>query len=95
MNYTVIVPFYNEEKNISTFNSELIKNIKKSTNNIRNFEIIYIDDGSKDKTFEELKKLQNNSFDTLLIKHRTNLSQSAALKQRFETFEADKNPRPG
>tara|TARA_Y100000590_G_scaffold88179_1_gene98991 strand:- start:4519 stop:5475 length:957 start_codon:yes stop_codon:yes gene_type:complete len=79
MNYTVIVPFYNEEKNISIFNSELIKNIKKNANNSRNFEIIYIDDGSKDKTFEELKKLQNNSFDTLIIKHRTNLSQSAAL----------------
>ena len=79
MNYTVIVPFYNEEKNISTFNSELIKNIKKNANNNRNFEIIYVDDGSKDKTFEELKKLENNSFDTLIIKHRTNLSQSAAL----------------
>ena len=29
MNYTVIVPFYNEEKNISSFNEELLKNLKK------------------------------------------------------------------
>jgi len=29
MNYTVIVPFYNEAKNISSFNNELINNLKK------------------------------------------------------------------
>ena len=79
MNYTVIVPFYNEEKNISSFNNGLINNLKKNSNNNRNFEIIYIDDGSKDNTFNELKKLDSNTFETTVIKHRTNLSQSAAL----------------
>ena len=79
MNYTVIVPFYNEEKNISSFNIGLINNLKKNSNNNRNFEIIYIDDGSKDNTFNELKKLSTNTFETTIIKHRGNLSQSAAL----------------
>ena len=79
MNYTVIVPFYNEEKNISSFNDELLKNLKKIDNKKTNFEIIYVDDGSQDNTFEELKKIKNDFFETLIIKHRTNLSQSAAL----------------
>ena len=79
MNYTVIVPFYNEEKNISSFNNELINNLKKINNEKRNLEIIYIDDGSNDETYNELKKLKTNTFDTLIIKHRTNLSQSAAI----------------
>jgi len=79
MNYTVIVPFYNEEKNISSFNNGLINNLKKITNTDRNFEIIYVDDGSKDNTFVELKKLTSNICETIIIKHRTNLSQSAAL----------------
>ena len=57
MNYTVIVPFYNEEKNISSFNNGLVNNLKKISNTNRNFEIIYIDDGSKDNTFSELKNL--------------------------------------
>ena len=54
MNYTVIVPFYNEEKNISSFNNGLINNLKKIDSSNRNFEIIYVDDGSKDNTFAEL-----------------------------------------
>ena len=79
MNYTVIVPFYNEERNILSFNKELINNLKKFTNEKRSFEIIYIDDGSYDKTFNELENLDTDSLETLLIKHRVNLSQSAAL----------------
>ena len=78
MNYTVIVPFYNEEKNISSFNNGLINNLKKIDSSNRNFEIIYVDDGSRDKTFDELKKL-TNSYETLIIKHKNNFSQSAAL----------------
>ena len=79
MNYTVIVPFFNEEKNISSFNKELINNLNKIDNGKRDLEIIYVDDGSSDKTFEELKKLNSNTFETLIIKHRTNFSQSAAI----------------
>tara|TARA_B110000438_G_C15736936_1_gene616735 strand:+ start:386 stop:1342 length:957 start_codon:yes stop_codon:yes gene_type:complete len=79
MNYTVIVPFYNEEKNISSFHTSLIKNIDKVNNEKRNFEIIYIDDGSKDETFSELKKINNNLYETLIIQHRSNYSQSAAI----------------
>ena len=79
MNYTVIVPFYNEAKNISSFNNELINNLKKIDNGKRNLEIVYVDDGSSDETFNELKKLSTNTVETLIIKHHTNLSQSAAI----------------
>ena len=79
MNYTVIVPFYNEAKNISSFNNELIKNLKKIDNDKRNLEIVYVDDGSSDETFNELKKLSTNTIETFIIKHHANLSQSAAI----------------
>ena len=79
MNYTVIVPFYNEAKNISSFNNKLINNLKKIDNEKRNLEIVYVDDGSSDETFNELKKLSTNTVETLIIKHHTNLSQSAAI----------------
>ena len=82
MNYTVIVPFYNEEKNISSFNDDLVKNIKKIDNKNRNFEIIYVDDGSQDKTFDELKKLNSNSINTIIIKHRTNKNKGKNKEKR-------------
>ena len=47
MNYTVIVPFYNEEKNVSRFNNELIKNLEKSNTNNRIFEIGIYDHENK------------------------------------------------
>ena len=59
MNFSVIVPFYNEEKNINTLHKELtlsLKGIRKK----HKFELIYIDDGSHDKTCKELLKLKKN-----------------------------------
>ena len=73
MNYSIIVPFFNEEDNIFQINEE-INNItaKYSLEQKRNFEIIYVDDGSEDNTFEELKKTKNNKCKTKLIRHNKN-----------------------
>jgi len=80
MNYSIIVPFFNEEDNIFQINEE-INNItaKYSLEQKRNFEIIYVDDGSEDNTFEELKKTKNNKCKTKLIRHNKNYSQSSAI----------------
>ena len=44
MNFSIIVPFYNEQKNISIFHREILKIINKIEKKHK-FEIIYIDDG--------------------------------------------------
>ena len=52
---SVVIPVYNEEKNVAELHSELLevfKNLEKP------FEIIFINDGSADKTLLELKKLK-------------------------------------
>ena len=54
MKLSVIIPCHNEEKNIFLFYDEF-KNAFKYYKNT--FELIFIDDGSKDNTFKELKKL--------------------------------------
>ena len=38
----------------------------------RNFQLIFVDDGSNDKTFEKLKSKDFNDFSTILIKHKDN-----------------------
>ena len=79
MNYSIIIPFYNEEKNIESLNSELnlvLNNIKDPK---KNFEIIYVDDGSYDNTFEELKLTIKNKIKTIIAKHEFNYSQSSSI----------------
>jgi len=80
MDYSIIVPLYNEEKNVKLLNKELVHSIielKKAKKN--EFQLIFVDDASEDNTFDELKKFSTNPIETLIIKHRINLSQSAAL----------------
>lgn len=93
MNYSIIVPLYNEEKNVKLLNQELVHSIielKKTKD--REFELIFVDDGSKDNTFNELRSLNNKAeIQTIIVKHRKNISQSAALltgigKSKYENL---------
>ena len=54
---SVIVPCYNEEENVSYFYEELLKQEHALTERGIELELIYVDDGSKDKTAEEVRKL--------------------------------------
>ena len=77
MNYSIIIPVFNEEENIFKLNQEISNVIKE--NQTDNFQLIYVDDCSTDQSFDKLKKLTNN-FKTKIIRHRINLSQSDALR---------------
>ncbi len=67
---TVIIPAYNEEDTIG----KTIKSVEKS--NYPDFEVIVIDDGSKDKTFEIAKKLENGR---VRVFHKENGGKGTAL----------------
>ena len=79
MNYSLIIPFYNEENNIENLIKKILINLKKLKNSDRNFQLLFIDDGSQDQTFEKLKSNVSKEFDTVLIKHKNNYSQSSAI----------------
>ena len=49
-------------------------------NNDKNFELILVDDGSTDKTFEVLLSLKEK-YSFKIIRHKSNLSQSIATLQ--------------
>ena len=53
----MIVPSYNEEENIEDFYEELMKNTAFFQSRELDVEVIYIDDGSKDRTVEKVKEL--------------------------------------
>lgn len=74
---SIIIPCFNEEDNVEILHSEILnacKNLNKT------FEIIFIDDGSADKTFEKLKNLQQIK----IVRFRRNFGQTAALDAGFK-----------
>ena len=83
MKFSIIIPLYNEADNINQLNSELLNAISESEKNDNEFEIIYVEDGSSDKTLEHLKKL-NNETKTIIIKNNSNLAQSKSILNGIE-----------
>ncbi len=79
MNYSLIIPFYNEEKNIDNLLDKILLNLNNLKKNNRNFQLILVDDGSNDMTFEKLKSKNLKGISTVLIKHKDNYSQSSAI----------------
>ncbi len=83
---SIVVPVYNEEKNISILYSELKSVLSKLD---INYEIIFIDDGSTDKSFEELIRIKSKDKYVKIIKFRKNFGQTAALDAGFKNSKGD------
>lgn len=83
---TIIIPCYNEEGNLSSF-FEKIKNVIKETN--LNYNLIFIDDGSFDKTWEIISKFSENDPNVTSLKLSRNFGQQAALKVGFDYADGD------
>lgn len=56
---SVIVPCYNEEETVADFYAEFVKNRSFFEKKDLEYEIIYVDDGSKDGTVGEIRKLHD------------------------------------
>jgi len=73
---SIVVPLYNEEKNIRLMYDRLVSSILKITSN---FEIIYVNDGSKDNSFLELVKLSNEDERVKYINFSRNFGHQIAV----------------
>ena len=80
-NLSIIIPVFNEEKTIL----EILKKIKESLSGENNYEVIVIDDGSRDNT---LKLLENNkSLYNKLIINEINKGKGFAVIKGIEASE--------
>ena len=86
MNISVIVPVLNEDKNITTLYDELVPVLNGLG---QEFEIIFIDDGSTDSSFEVLSKLHETDPRVIVISFRRNFGQTAALSAGFDYARGD------
>lgn len=76
-----IIPAKDEEKSILPLYNQITTEVKKLH---KSYEIILIDDGSIDSTFDEIKKLNKIDKNVLIIKHRGNFGKSTALQNGFD-----------
>lgn len=87
MKLSLIVPCYNEEKNVAEFFEACRNAFAGKTDS---YEIIFINDGSRDKTWDELKKLYNSSGEKIkLINFSRNFGKEAAMYAGFCHAEGD------
>ncbi len=80
MNYTIIIPLFNEELNIIKLHEELSQALDDDYLKNKKFEIIYVDDGSKDKTFEKISGITQSRIPVVKVRHRKNVAQSVAIQ---------------
>jgi len=73
---SLVVPCYNEEKGLSQFNADTVK-ICESIN--KSFEIIFIDDGSKDTTLNILRQLASDDTRVHYFSFSRNFGKEAAM----------------
>ena len=84
---SIVTPVYNEETIITQF----IDRINKAVNSLEkyNFELLLVDDGSKDQTLEIIKKHALNDGKIRLIELMRNYGQTAALSAGIDEAKGD------
>ena len=86
---SMIVPSYNEEENIFDFYEELMKNAPFFQSRELDVEVIYIDDGSKDKTAEKVKELAARDARVHLVSFSRNFGKEAAIYAGLKKAKGD------
>lgn len=85
---SVLVPCYNEEKALPYFYEELNKNIKNFPKDV-DFEIMFINDGSKDKTLDVIKELKEKDNRIKYISFSRNFGKESAIFAGLENASGD------
>ena len=95
---SIVIPLFNEEESLP----ELFAWIQRVLSNIYTYEVIFVDDGSKDKSWDVIEGLQKKHTEVRGIKFQRNYGKSAALQKGFEmcvgevvvTMDADLQDSP-
>src|SRR5213593_2962782 len=79
--YSIVVPFFNEQENIPPLYMKLTEVMDAIG---EPYELVFVDDGSKDDTFKVLSEIYEHDRRVNLVRLRRNFGQTAALKAGFD-----------
>jgi len=97
---SIVVPLYNEEKSVEKLVASILE-VGKAFD--FSYEIIFVDDGSTDKTWQKIEQLKNSTPHLKGIKFRRNYGQTSAMVAGFDhasgeiivTMDGDLQNDPG
>ena len=81
MNLSIVIPLYNEEKSLIELNSSIL-NVVNGMN--INYEIVYVDDGSNDSSWKQIKELSTKYNFVKGLRLSRNFGKSQALSAGFK-----------
>lgn len=85
MKISVIVPMYNEKDNVINTLSQVNAVMEKYDN----YEILAVDDGSKDDTFQIASEFASENRNIRILKHQVNMGMGKALRTGFKHSDGD------
>ncbi|HHL39512.1 MAG TPA: glycosyltransferase [Deltaproteobacteria bacterium] len=83
---SVVIPVYNEEESIQPLYEELTAVLATLG---RPYEIVFVDDGSRDASLERLEEIQRRDGRVVVVSLRRNFGQTAAMAAGFEYARGD------
>jgi glycosyltransferase involved in cell wall biosynthesis len=85
LKYSIVVPFHNEEDNVTTLYDRLKAVMESVMAEGRDtFELVFVDDGSRDRTYRLLEEIAAVDSRVLVVKLRRNFGQTSALAAGFD-----------
>jgi glycosyltransferase involved in cell wall biosynthesis len=81
MDISIVVPLLNEEASLKELTQKIAEQLEKLK---RKFEIVFIDDGSTDRSFDILVGLKSDYPQLKIIQFNRNFGKSAALSEGFK-----------
>ena len=81
---SVVVPVHNEEDNVAPLVGEIVAALRGTID----FEIVYVDDSSRDATLQRLRALQATVPELRVIRHLSNAGQSTAVRNGVKAARA-------
>lgn len=81
---SVVVPVRNEQDNVAPLIAEIHAALQNFTH-----EIVYVDDGSTDQTYERLKQLQMQYLQLRIVRHAQSCGQSTAVRTGVKAAQYD------
>ena len=86
MNLSIIIPLYNEEESLPELSDWITEVV---TQHQFTYEVIMIDDGSNDNSWQVIEQIANKNTNIKGIKFQRNYGKSAALNEGFKAALGD------